>query len=64
MLDENRQVRLVLAGKPEEVEQEIDNLTKSLSEATDLDVRVRMLEPHGTDGQEPAYVIMINKLHR
>lgn len=54
VLDENRQVRLVLAGKPEDVEQEIDNLTKSLSEATELDVRVRMLEPHVTEGQEPA----------
>lgn len=53
-MDENRQVRLVLAGKPEEVEQEIDLLTKSLSDATELDVRVRMLEPHSTDSLEPS----------
>lgn len=54
VLDENRQVRLVLAGKPEEVEREVDLLMKSLSEATDFDVRVRTLEPHDIDGLEPA----------
>lgn len=53
-MDENRQVRLVIAGKPEEVEQDIDNLTKSLSEATGFDVRVRMLEPHDDNIEEPA----------
>lgn len=54
MLDENRQVRLVIAGRPEEVEQEIDNLTRSLSDATGFDVRVRMLEPHDDNTVEPA----------
>jgi hypothetical protein len=49
VLDENRQVRLVLSGNPLDVEREVDNLTKSLSEATGLDVRVRMLEPHPDD---------------
>lgn len=52
VLDENRQVRLVLSGKPLDVEKEVDNLTKSLSEATNLDVRVRMLEPHPTDPEQ------------
>lgn len=52
VLDENRQVRLVLSGKPLDVEREVDNLTRSLSEATSLDVRVRMLEPHGTDPEQ------------
>lgn len=49
VLDEHRQVRLVLSGKPLDVEREVDNLTKTLSEATGLDVRVRMLEPHSAD---------------
>lgn len=49
MLDDNRQVRLVIAGRPEEVEREVESLTKQLSEATDYDVRIRILEPHIED---------------
>lgn len=49
MLDDNKQVRLVIAGRPEEVEREVDSLTKQLSEATDYDVRIRILEPHIDD---------------
>lgn len=46
VLDESKQVRLVVAGRPAEVEQKIDGLMRTLSEATELDVRVRILEPH------------------
>lgn len=46
VLDENRQVRIVMAGNPVDVEKEIDNLTRVFSDATELDVRVRILEPH------------------
>lgn len=49
MLEENKQVRLVVAGKPEQVEKEVESLTRQLSEATDFDVRVRILEPHIED---------------
>lgn len=49
MLEDNKQVRLVVAGRPAEVEQEVDSLTRQLSEATDFDVRVRILEPHIDD---------------
>lgn len=49
VLDDNKQVRLVIAGRPEEVEREVENLTKQLSEATDYDVRIRILEPHIDD---------------
>lgn len=49
ILDENRQVKLVLMGNPLDVEREVDQLGKSLSDATNLDVRVRMLEPHSAD---------------
>lgn len=56
MLDDNRQVRLVLSGNPVDVEKEIKGLTDSLSEATGLDVRIRMLEPHAGDNYEPALV--------
>lgn len=51
MLDDNKQVRLVIAGRPEEVEREVESLTKQLSEATDYDVRIRILEPHIDDNE-------------
>lgn len=46
VLDESRQVRLVISGKPVEVEREVDILMKNLSEVTGMDVRIRLLEPH------------------
>lgn len=49
VLDENRQVKLVISGLPVEVEKELHNLTEALSDATTLDIRVRMLEPHEGD---------------
>lgn len=54
VLDESKQVRLVVAGRPEEVEQKIDGLMRSLSDATELDVRVRILEPHAPGAEIPA----------
>lgn len=55
VLDDKRQVRLVLSGTPVEVEKEVKGLTDSLSEATGLDVRIRMLEPHNSENDfEPA----------
>lgn len=53
IIDEARQVRIVVAGKPVEVEQRIDALMQVLSEAIEMDVRVRLLEPH-VGGLEPA----------
>uniref|UniRef100_A0A1B0GPD6 Cadherin domain-containing protein n=1 Tax=Phlebotomus papatasi TaxID=29031 RepID=A0A1B0GPD6_PHLPP len=58
ILDEHRQVRLVLAGDPVEVEKEVDSLTKSLSDATGLDVRVRLLEPHTGDNEQSTDVYL------
>lgn len=52
VLDESEQVRLVVAGRPELVEHKIDGLMRTLSDATDLDVRVRILEPHGQSSVE------------
>jgi hypothetical protein len=52
VLDSARQVRLVLSGTPVEVERRIDELTKALSEATGLDVRVRMIEPHSSENEQ------------
>lgn len=55
VLDDKRQVRLVLSGTPVEVEKEAKNLMDSLSEATGLDVRIRMLEPQNSENDfEPA----------
>lgn len=48
-MDEYKQVRLVIYGKPLDVEKEVGSLTKSLSDATGYEVRVRMLEPHTGD---------------
>ncbi|XP_037884780.1 cadherin-89D [Glossina fuscipes] len=53
IIDERKQVRLVLAGKPIEVERKIDALVESLSDAINMEVRVRLLEPH-IGGLEPA----------
>ena len=53
-MDENCQVRLILSGRPVDVEKEVDNLTQALSDATGFDVRVRMLEPHAGESTDPA----------
>lgn len=54
VLDDNRQVRLVLAGTPVEIEKEVKSLTNSLSDITGLDIRIRMIEPHSGDNYQPA----------
>ncbi|XP_065359386.1 cadherin-89D [Calliphora vicina] len=53
IIDEKKQVRIVVAGKPVEVEKKIDALMQGLSEAIGMEVRVRLLEPH-IGGLEPA----------
>lgn len=54
VLEDNRQVRLVLAGSPVEIEKEIKTITNSLSDLSGLDIRVRMIEPHFGDNYQPA----------
>ncbi|XP_051862506.1 cadherin-89D [Drosophila albomicans] len=46
IIDESKQVRLVVAGKPVDVERRIDSLMDALSSAIAKDVRVRLLEPN------------------
>ena len=46
MLDENKQLVLVVGAKPMEVEKGIENITKSLTSMTGYDIRVRRLEAH------------------
>ncbi|XP_033236535.1 cadherin-89D isoform X1 [Drosophila pseudoobscura] len=53
IIDESKQVRLVVAGKPVEVERRIEGLMEALSSAIGRDVRVRLLEPH-SNALEPA----------
>ncbi|XP_046805306.1 cadherin-89D isoform X2 [Lucilia cuprina] len=53
IIDEKKQVRIVVAGKPVDVEKKIDALMQGLSEAIGMEVRVRLLEPH-IGGLEPA----------
>ncbi|XP_041968077.1 cadherin-89D isoform X2 [Aricia agestis] len=44
ILDENKQLVIVLGAKPTEVEKELDNITRYLSNATGFDIRVRRIE--------------------
>ncbi|KAJ2939033.1 hypothetical protein O0L34_g19014 [Tuta absoluta] len=44
VLDENKQLVLVVDAKPMEVEKEVDNITKTLTALTGFDIRVRRLE--------------------
>lgn len=44
MLNENKQLVVVLGGKPVEVEKAVDNITRLLSNMTGFDIRVRRLE--------------------
>uniref|UniRef100_A0A1I8QBI2 Cadherin domain-containing protein n=1 Tax=Stomoxys calcitrans TaxID=35570 RepID=A0A1I8QBI2_STOCA len=53
VIDEKKQVRVVVAGKPVDVEKKIDALMLALSDAIGMEVRVRLLEPH-IGGKEPA----------
>ncbi|XP_063390522.1 cadherin-89D isoform X2 [Cydia fagiglandana] len=44
VLDDNKQLLLVLGAKPMEVEKEIENITRTLTTMTGYDVRIRRLE--------------------
>ncbi|XP_011348713.1 cadherin-89D [Ooceraea biroi] len=46
VLDDQKQVVMVVGRKPIEIEPELDNITIALQNVTGLDVRVRKLEPH------------------
>ncbi|KAH1022570.1 hypothetical protein HUJ04_011952 [Dendroctonus ponderosae] len=46
VLDEQKQVVMVMGLKPTEVERTITNITTALQNATGYDVRIRKLEPH------------------
>ncbi|XP_068626137.1 cadherin-89D [Battus philenor] len=45
VLDESKQLVVVVAAKPTDVEKEMENITRSLSNMTGYDIRVRRLEP-------------------
>ncbi|XP_061400687.1 cadherin-89D, partial [Musca vetustissima] len=53
VIDEKKQVRIVVAGKPVDVEKKIDALMLTLSDAIGMEVRARLLEPH-IGSAEPA----------
>ncbi|XP_018054160.1 PREDICTED: cadherin-89D [Atta colombica] len=46
VLDDQKQVVMVIGRKPIEIEPELENITIALQNVTGLDVRVRKLEPH------------------
>ncbi|XP_011302069.1 cadherin-89D [Fopius arisanus] len=46
VVDDNKQVVLVMGTKPTEIENQVEEITGALQNVTGLDVRVRKLEPH------------------
>ncbi|EDW67860.2 uncharacterized protein Dvir_GJ22851 [Drosophila virilis] len=62
IIDEAKQVRLVVAGMPVDVERRIDSLMDALSSAIGKDVRVRLLEPNsgGTEVATNAYIYAVD----
>ncbi|KAH8409766.1 hypothetical protein KR222_006432, partial [Zaprionus bogoriensis] len=62
IIDEAKQVRLVVAGKPVDVERRIDSLMEALSSAIAKDVRVRLLEPNssGLEAATNAYIYAVD----
>lgn len=52
VLDESKQLVVVMAAKPIEVEKAMENITNILTLATGMDVRVRKLEAHSRTTME------------
>ncbi|CAO1442494.1 unnamed protein product [Diamesa serratosioi] len=46
VLDENKHVKFVMSGNTMEIEKEAETIARSLSDASGLIVKIRMLEPH------------------
>ncbi|XP_008554394.1 cadherin-89D isoform X3 [Microplitis demolitor] len=46
VVDDNKQVVMVMGRKPTEIENQVEDITGALKNLTGLDVRVRKLEPH------------------
>ncbi|KAK0161476.1 hypothetical protein PV327_009943 [Microctonus hyperodae] len=46
VVDDNKQVVMVMGRKPTEIEDQVDDIARALKNVTGLDVRVRKLEPH------------------
>ncbi|KAJ8919173.1 hypothetical protein NQ315_012159 [Exocentrus adspersus] len=51
VLDEQKQLVMVMGLKPTEVERSMENITTALYNATGFDIRVRKLEPHSDRNQ-------------
>ncbi|XP_053605613.1 cadherin-89D isoform X2 [Plodia interpunctella] len=54
VLDENKQLVLVVGARPMEVEKEIGNITRTLTDLTGYDIRVRRLEASAKTGVDGA----------
>ena len=46
VLDDHKQVVMVMGKKPMDIEIAVEEITKALQNVTGLDIRVRKLEPH------------------
>ncbi|KRT84259.1 Cadherin, partial [Oryctes borbonicus] len=51
VLDEQKQLIMVMGSKPMDVEKNMENITLALYNATGFDIRVRKLEPHADRNQ-------------
>lgn len=46
VLDDHKHVKFVMSGNTMDIEREAETISRSLSDASGLIVRIRMLEPH------------------
>lgn len=46
MLDDHKHVKFVMSGNTMDIEREAETISRSLSDASGLIVKIRMLEPH------------------
>ncbi|XP_066903672.1 cadherin-89D isoform X2 [Halyomorpha halys] len=62
VLDDDRKLAMVMGARPNEIEVNIRNITRALSNVTGLDVRVRKLEPHFNKEATDMYLYAVDPL--
>ncbi|XP_073992691.1 cadherin 89D isoform X2 [Rhodnius prolixus] len=62
VLDEQKKLIMVMGANPNDVENNIENITLALSNVTGLDVRVRKLEPHISNEATDMYLYAVDPL--
>ncbi|CAH1400249.1 unnamed protein product, partial [Nezara viridula] len=62
VLDDDRKLAMVMGARPNEIEVNLRNITRALSNVTGLDVRVRKLEPHFNKEATDMYLYAVDPL--